>query len=31
VILALEVMMRKAGFDPATGRRLENADSIESV
>jgi hypothetical protein len=23
VIVALEVMMRKAGFDPATGRRLE--------
>ena len=30
VILALEKMMKKAGFDPATGRRLENV-SIKSV
>jgi len=30
VILALEKMMRKAGYDPKTGRRLENV-SVESV
>jgi len=30
VILALEKMMKKAGFDPATGRRLENV-SVKSV